>query len=715
MRLRNVGFLLSGALLIASSSAPVAAQVQASEVATPPSASAAAPSHCNDCHQKSTDPRRPVPAATLLETSIHASLDCTDCHAGVSMKDLNLAESDPHPPSATPVACADCHEQEAAVYRKHGRMEVGMDPDIPRCWDCHGAHDVLPTADRQSHVHPINLPGTCRTCHTDVDLVERHDILRDKPIKLYESSVHGKASRKGLYVSATCNDCHSAPDPDGKRTAHRILSAADRDSTIYHFNIPDTCGQCHQSVTKDYWEGIHGKFVKRGEVASPVCTHCHGEHGIISPSDPRSPVSAARVAEQTCAPCHESARLNEKYGVPAGRLRSYVDSYHGLKAKAGDVHVANCASCHGAHRILPSVDPSSSIHATNLQRTCGECHPNISAQLANTPIHETAAGLKTGWPRFFTVLYYWIIGITIGLMGLHCIADYVRCIQNMRKKPFVVRMNFNETMQHWLLMISFVVLVVSGFSLRFSEAWWVQLLFGWGGGAGFVFRGLIHRIAAVLFIISCVWHVGYLFTARGRRWLRDMILARRDFVDIGRNSLYFLGRREDGPSFPRFSYMEKCEYWALLWGAIIMSGTGILLWFDNYFTETWLLPKGVLDVMLIIHYYEAWLATLAIFVWHGYSTIFNPRVYPMNPAWLDGRMPKDLYAHEHPEGPRLRTVVQRTLYEEEEEEEKATSGSKAHATPSPAARDGGVDGRRASAGDAAQRPVTPERPGAPKP
>lgn len=635
-----------------------------------------APASCADCHDGKGDSRLPGPPHELLEQSIHRGLDCTDCHESISLDSTDPQAPKPHGENVVKVNCGECHEQPAETYTKHGRMEVGKNPDLPTCASCHGTHEILPASDRQSHVHPINLPSTCRACHADVDLVKRHEFLRAEPIVLYESSVHGKASRKGLYVAATCDDCHSARGPDGQRTAHRILSAGDPDSTIYFFNIPNTCGQCHKSVVKDYWDGIHGQWVRQGRVDAPVCTTCHGEHGIIPPSDPRSPVSAARVAESTCAPCHESAVLNEKYGVPAGRLRTYVDSYHGLKAKAGDVHVANCASCHGAHRILPHTDPTSSIYPGNLQDTCGDCHPGISEQMANTPIHETAAGLKAGWPRFFTVLYYWIIGITIGLMALHCLGDWFRHVRQMVRKPFVIRLTFNETMQHWLLAISFVVLVVSGFSLRFSEAWWVQMLFGWGGGKGFEIRGLVHRVAAVAFIICCLWHIGYLGTRRGRHWFKDMLARPHDLAQIKDSALYFLGVRPHRPRFGRFSYMEKCEYWALIWGGVIMTITGILLWFDDYFVERWRLPKGVLDVCLIIHYYEAWLATLAILVWHGYSTIFSPHVYPMNPAWLRGRMPDDMYADEHPEGPRLRALVHRELYEYAEEVDPGQSATK---------------------------------------
>ncbi len=625
---------------------------------------------CAECHNGAGDAPLPGPPSKVLAGSVHLTLECSDCHASTLMEDLDREARNPHGPGPHQVDCGECHEDEAEVYRKHGRMEIGKDPDIPACWSCHGHHDILPSSDNRSHVHRRNLATTCMSCHTDVDLVKEHDILAEAPIRLYESSVHGRASKKGLYAFATCSNCHSGPDPDGTPTAHRILGPADPESTIYHFKIPDTCGRCHDAVASDFWEGVHGKLVKRGEVDAPVCTTCHGEHGIIKADSPASPVSAAHVAAQTCAPCHESVVLNEKYGIPGGRLRSYVDSYHGHKAKAGDVAVANCASCHGAHRILPSGDPTSSIHQDNLQETCGKCHPGISAELAETSIHTTATGLKVGWPAFFRKFYIVLIAVTIGLMLLHNIADWVRHIKQMDKRPFVIRLSVNETMQHWALMVSFSVLVISGFALRFSEAWWVQLLFGWGDGQGFLLRGTIHRIAAVLFVIVSMWHVVYLFTKRGRTMLREMIANKRDLVNIKENSLYFLGRRETKPQFGRFTYMEKCEYWAMAWGAVIMAVTGLLLWFDNYFISRRGVPKGFLDVTLVIHYYEAWLATLAILVWHIYGTIFSPSAYPMNPAWMSGKMPRDMYLHEHPAGPRLKGRIVRPRIEEETEDDE---------------------------------------------
>jgi formate dehydrogenase gamma subunit len=593
-------------------------------------------SACVGCHEES---RLGSVIASDLEHSSHDGLDCLDCHPGRD----TVPHREEEALGAPDQACRDCHAEAAEQYQAHGRAVVGTEEDMPRCHDCHGGHDVLPSSVKQSKTHPVNLPRTCGTCHEDLNITKRHDILIDHPIEIYESSVHGQATKGGVYVAATCNDCHSTG-----ASAHKIYSPGHPESAINHFNIPSTCGRCHKGVEADFWEGIHGQLVKRGETDAPVCTHCHGEHGIISPSDPRSPVSRSRVAEETCAPCHESTVLNEKYGLPAGRLTSFIDSYHGLKSRAGDTHVANCASCHGVHRILPSTDPTSTIYPANLQATCGECHPGISPQMASQPIHGLSGqGLRTSAADVVEKIYIVAIVVIIGLMVLHWLIDLARQLKNLfDRRPQVRRMRANEVWQHAFLAVTFVVLVISGFALRFGESGLTELFFGWEGG--FELRGTVHRIAAVLFIFTVIWHTVFLaLSGRGRQFLTDMWPSREDFRQFWHRIQYNLGRRPEAPRFGRFSYVEKAEYWALVWGSVVMIATGLLLWFDNWVVQ--FLPKGILDVSLVIHYYEAWLAALAILIWHMYSTVFSPQVYPMNPSWLTGTMPEKMYRHEHPE------------------------------------------------------------------
>ena len=591
-------------------------------------------SACVECHEKG---KHDTVIKDDLSHSIHEGLECLDCH---SDKDTVPHKED----SAFNVfceGCGACHEDEKEQYKFHGRMSVEECIDIPTCADCHGDHDVLPSSVKHSKTHPSNVPETCAKCHEDINLTQKYQILIEHPIEIYKSSVHGLATESGVDVAATCNDCHSTGG-----TAHRILSPGDPDSTINHFNIPKTCGKCHEGIETEFWEGIHGQLVARGETDSPVCTNCHGEHGIISPNDPRSPVSKARLAEATCSPCHESITLTEKYGLPTGRLTSFIDSYHGLKTKAGDTHVANCASCHGVHTILPSSEPQSSIHPDNLQRTCGDCHPGISSALASMPIHGVGdGGLQTKAASTVKIVYIVAIVVIIGLMALHWLIDLIKQIVLVTRRPQVKRMRIGELWQHTLLTVSFIVLVITGFALRFDESWITKLFFGWEGG--FKLRGTIHRVAAVILIFVTLWHLIYLITRRGRTFLRDMLPKFYDFKDFVQRVFFNLGLSKKTPSFKRFSYIEKAEYWALVWGTVVMIITGILLWFDNFFIH--FLPKGVLDVALVIHYYEAILASLAVAIWHFYSTVFSPQVYPMNPSWLTGKMPADMFKHEHPE------------------------------------------------------------------
>jgi len=591
---------------------------------------------CVDCHEESiheTDIEMDV------SNSVHDGLGCLDCHVDKNIIHDDGEESDFE---AGCEGCRNCHEEASEDYQGHGAALYGGDcEDMPHCADCHGDHNVLPYEDRNSMAHPTNLPATCGKCHEDLDLTTKYDILIDHPVEIYETSVHGQASMGGIYVAATCNDCHSTGE-----TAHKIFSPGHDESTINHFNIPKTCGKCHKGVEKDYWDGIHGQLAARGETDAPVCTHCHGEHGIISPDDPKSPVSKSKVAEFTCTPCHDSAALNEKYGLPTARLQTFIDSYHGLKSKSGDTHVANCASCHGVHRILRSSDVNSSINPTNLKSTCGECHPKISERLAATPIHGiNEEGLHTPIADLIEKIYIIAIILIIGAMLIHWIIDLIRQIVNTMRKPQVRRMRVNELWQHTFTMVSFLALVLSGFALRFNESWITELFFGWEGG--FELRGLIHRISAVIFIVTTVWHILYLvLTERGKSFFKDILPGLLDFTQFYERIMYNLGRRDTPPQFKRFSYIEKAEYWAIVWGTAVMVITGIFLWFDNYFSL--FVPKGFLDVSLVIHYWEAWLATLAIAVWHLYSTLFNPHVYPMNTSWITGKMPEDMYKREHP-------------------------------------------------------------------
>jgi cytochrome b subunit of formate dehydrogenase len=207
----------------------------------------------------------------------------------------------------------------------------------------------------------------------------------------------------------------------------------------------------------------------------------------------------------------------------------------------------------------------------------------------------------------------------------------------------MTRMSTNQRWQHLILLSSFIILVITGFALKFPNSWIAELL---GNGNGERLRSIIHRVAGVILIAAGVYHIFYLvITKEGRRLICDFAPRPKDAFDAWATMRYYLGLGGEKPKFGRFNYAEKAEYWALVWGTALMAVTGVMMW-ANVSTGN-LLARWWVDVATAIHFYEAILATLAIVVWHFYQVFLDPDVYPMNWAWWDGKMPVEHYRHEH--------------------------------------------------------------------
>jgi len=605
---------------------------------------ALAQDECMDCHD---DPNltKVGPAAQEISLfvdlfvyrgSIHGDFDCTDCHEDTDPDDL------PHEDQLEKVDCSMCHDDALEEYETsiHALTAKNGAEDAPACADCHGRHDIYPSSDRRSGTYVLNLAATCATCHADPKIVKKYHIPVHDPLRAYVNSVHGVAlMSESNFDAATCSNCHGG---------HTIRSMADPQSTIYWTNVSRTCGQCHLEIATQFDESVHGFAVKKGVRAAPVCTDCHGEHGVKSIDDPRSPVHPLRVSKETCERCHASEMITERYGIAEGRVSTFEDSYHGLAIKGGSLAAANCASCHGIHNILASSDPNSLVHPANLKQTCGQCHPNATENVADGPVHLTTSTTPGRIVSLVQRIYIYMIVVVIGGMIIHNFFDFVRRIQRRRWlkshgvpshvyqiETLHVRWQAGERFQHWSLVVSFAVLVITGFALKYPEVWWVKGFVGFDWL--FNVRGLVHRIAGTIFLVLSFYHLYYLiFTRRGRSLTRAFAIGSQDMRQIYYNMLYYSGLKKSPPRFEHFNYMEKMEYYALVWGTIVMGLTGLMLWFDE--TTLKYFPRWVIDLVTVIHLYEAWLATLAIIVWHIYFVVFNPDVYPVNLAMITGNI-----------------------------------------------------------------------------
>jgi cytochrome b subunit of formate dehydrogenase len=599
-------------------------------------------------------------AREKLKDSVHGSLECADCHADV--------REFLHEPSPAKVNCGSCHAETQASYQ-HGIHAAARAKGVSQaatCSGCHGdPHAILPASDTKSKTNRANIPQTCGDCH-GVKFVMEGQGISTQPFFSYQQSVHGKAVAAGSGKAAVCTDCHRA---------HDILAPSDAKSPIFKFNVPSTCGQCHQDVASAYLASIHGKAMQRGNWQAPVCTDCHGIHLIKAHIDPTSSVAAQALARTTCAQCHEGMRLSQELGIPGARSATYLDSYHGLASQLDSKVVANCASCHGVHNILPSSDPRSMVNKNNLVNTCGQCHPGASKNFAQAQVHigvplsRDIGSLGTAWVRRFYLL---LILVTIGGMLVHNGILWGSKVRERRRHlgRSVIRMSKVQRVQHWALLSSFIFLAVSGFALKYPES-----PLAWMLGSSEAFRRYGHRVAAVILMGVGLYHLLYLWrTSEGRQVLRDFIPKLKDMRDLRTTMLYHLGSSREHPRFGRFTYAEKLEYLAMVWGTALMGATGFMLWFKV--GVGWLLPRWSVDIAGAIHFYEAILAVLAIAIWHFYHVMFDPDVYPIDLAFWDGKVSEERYKEHH-------ALAYEQMFEEKEAEEKKTPEAKAEKNTPP--------------------------------
>jgi len=523
------------------------------------------------------------------------------------------------------------------------------------CLDCHGDNTLTVTntagraislfVDRGRLALSAHGTNTCVSCHTDATARHPDDNVALKPVNCarchewqtesYMASVHGLARKAGHPDAATCTDCHDS---------HEIPVAGSPAWLNDFLRQAKMCGQCHPVEARDWAASVHGHAVAAGKLDAPVCTDCHSEHKIESLK------SSLKVSEEVCGRCHASERLNTKYNLPNDRVKTFFESYHGLASQYGSTVAANCASCHGYHKILPSSDPDSTINRAHLVETCGKCHPGDTKNFAYGKIHVAANGEASGSElsarinRWVRDVYLTLIFAVVGTMFTHNLLLFLKkTAARLRAsaRP-VLRMSAAQRWQHAALAGSFIVLAVTGFALKFPDSWLAKML-----GSNEAFRRWTHRIAGIVLLLSGAWHLVYLLSSpEGRRLVRDLFPIRRDLADAWNAARYLCGLSDEKPRMGRFGYAEKIEYWAVVWGTVIMGTTGLMVWFKIDVTR-WL-PRWVVDVALTIHYYEALLACLAIVVWHFYHVIFDPDVYPVNTACLDGRVSAEWQMHEHP-------------------------------------------------------------------
>jgi Cytochrome c3 len=221
---------------------------------------------------------------------------------------------------------------------------------------------------------------SCSTCHLAIGV----DRLT-KPVQQFKDDIH---AAKGFG----CVSCH------GGDATSPGMEAMDRAKGYIGKPTPtqviEVCGRCHSDArfmrqynpslridqVAEYYTSVHGRRLR--ELKDPkvaTCASCHIPHSIRPPSDSRSSVYPARVAD-TCGSCHANAEYMAPYKIPTDQLAKYKKSVHWkMMTSKGDLSAPTCNDCHGNHGAAP---PGISW----VGNVCGQCHP-VNAELFNKSRH----------------------------------------------------------------------------------------------------------------------------------------------------------------------------------------------------------------------------------------------------------------------------------------------------------------------------------------
>ncbi|UCH33899.1 MAG: cytochrome c3 family protein [Armatimonadota bacterium] len=536
------------------------------------------------------------------------------------------------------------------------------------CLGCHGA----PTAERAGAVEArkaafvdelvlrssVHSDLECADCHRDartvphakrlspVDCTRCHYVQPLPPLGVAEQAVsglHERTADRGKLRSPACRDCHGD---------HNIRSPLNPPSLVSGTRAPATCGTCHEKARHDYEQSVHGTALQAGDRSVPSCPDCHVEH----PRDAgRLPDVARGGVIATCIACHDDPGLQRRYALAGERFATYLGTYHGAATALGSSRMANCASCHEAHLILPSSDPRSSVNHANLPHTCGHCHPGAGANFPIGTVHLRPSPTQDRAVFWVKIAYQvFIAGLMLAFLayiGLDLLARLRRRIAAGHRaargeaEPEFERLTLAQRIQHWVLIATFLVLMFTGLPVMVPGAELSRSVVTLLGGAGA--RAIIHRVAALLLIGLTAFHLMYvLFSRRGYWEFRQLIPLPRDLLQLVHMLLFYSGLTETRPRFDRYNYIEKFEYLAVGWGSVVMITTGILLWSPVLTLAA--LPKWVMDVAVVAHGWEAIMAFLAIIIWHMYNVHFNPSVFPMSRIWLTGKIGLQELRENHP-------------------------------------------------------------------
>ena len=557
--------------------------------------------------------------------------------------------AEPEDPKLANKRCLMCHGREG--FERDGQalavMPSVFESSVHGSQDCVGCHEDIT---KVPHRKDVQRSVGCVQCHLEEWGKSQESGAAGPNGKLanvvdhidsYMESMHARPRIDDQSrTNATCYNCHGTHDI---QPVHREQRSEN------YLALTERCGNCHADVLATYRTSVHGQENAAGNTDAAICADCHTRHGVGEPHTEEERVQIA----QNCGNCHEES------------METYMATYHGKVTQLGYGTTAKCYDCHGSHEIQRLDNPASLMNVNNRLETCQTCHEGATAGFMTFQPHGDWRDRENHPQMWFAMVG--MIGLLIGTFAffwLHSALWFYREWKDRKEgkdRPHILtealpegKTHFRRFNRWWRLAhltgaVSIMTLTLTGISILYADAFWAPTVMSMLGGPETA--GYIHRVGAIGFMGVFFIHLIYFAIRIGRNWREfdwfgptSLIPNLNDLKDAQNMFRWFFGLGPR-PELDRFSYWEKFDYWAPFWGMTIIGVSGLIMWFPVQAAS--FLPGWAFNVAQIVHGEEAFLAAVFLFTVHFFNNHFRPDKFPQDTTMFTGRVPLDLYKHEH--------------------------------------------------------------------
>lgn len=513
----------------------------------------------------------------------------------------------------------------------------------------------------QTGEQATEIQAQCLGCHASPSMVYVDPARGGHSVSVAEATV---AAPWNAHADLACTECHTDVHSEATAESHGVSEETGSEHTPLETAVMErkgawslaaikACGDCHDEAFEAWTQSAHAEGLidqttaEGSDNPAPTCVECHGAHEIRMVADPGSPVTTHNIPA-LCMGCHASQRI----------VGTFQTSVHGQKysltGKDREVGVAVCSTCHSYHEVRAAGDPESQLHLSRRAEVCGQCHRGANEKFALSFSHDDPE--ENPVVHAVHIIHVLLTGLIAGSMLVFMGSEafrIVRCF--IWRRPLLPpttaspdrlyrRWTWAVRIQHVILVTAFTLLSVSGIPLMFPGARTAQFTIRLLGGVDEA--ALIHRVGAVLLIIVAIIHAIWVFIwiLRGKRW-SPILFNFQDAKDSVAMLKYSWGISKERPRMGRYAPPEKFEYLAAAGGTVVMTLTGLLMWFPEL-SARFVGGAGV-QLAQIMHGHEGVLAVVVILIIHVCWVHFMPGFWPMSMVWLTGRIRRDAMEEYH--------------------------------------------------------------------